>query len=156
MEVKITNFQLLKGISFPTSTSWDIYVWILVMFVGGDQFLELFLDLQFLLCILIRNLPICTKNWQIYFSNSSRSIFLKRCYTKMLLWPQGSAMCTAIFYHHNNMPFLTKTFCHYQYCTTKTFCHQRHCTTRLFQLWQSTIKTFCNILWWLWSLWCWC
>ena len=36
MNVKIINFQLLKGISFVTGTSWDIHVWILVIFVGAD------------------------------------------------------------------------------------------------------------------------
>ena len=57
MKVKITNFHMLHEISLPTSTSWDIHILILVMFVGAD--LENFLDIKLLLCILIRNLPIC-------------------------------------------------------------------------------------------------
>ena len=67
MKVKTINFLLLKGISFPTFTSWEIYVWILVMFVGADQFLEIFLDLQFLPCILSRYLPMCTQNLVILY-----------------------------------------------------------------------------------------
>ena len=52
MKVKTISFQLFKGISFTTWTSWDIHVWTLVMFMDADQILEIFLDLQFLLCIL--------------------------------------------------------------------------------------------------------
>ena len=62
MKVKTINFQLLKGISFSTLTSWDIHFWIMVMFVGADQFLEIFLDLHFLSCILTRYWPMCTTN----------------------------------------------------------------------------------------------
>ena len=70
MKIRTMNFQLLKGIIFPTFTSWDIHIWTLVMFVCADQFLEIFLDLQFLLCISTRNIPICTV--------SLATLFLKR------------------------------------------------------------------------------
>ena len=85
MKVNAKNFQLIKEIVFMTITSWDIQVWILVMFVGADQFLDIFLDLQLLSSILSRYLPMCTRNWQLNFWNAIRSIVSKRCCAKMLL-----------------------------------------------------------------------
>ena len=43
------------------------HVWISVMFSSAGQFLDIFLDLQFLLCILIRYLLKCTKNLASFF-----------------------------------------------------------------------------------------
>ena len=48
---------------FPTSTNWEIHMCILVMFVGADKFLEFFLDLNFLVCILTWYLPMRTKHF---------------------------------------------------------------------------------------------
>ena len=64
MKVKTINFQLLKGISFLTSTSCDSNVLILVMFEGADQSLEICLDLQFSLFILTILADMHKKNYK--------------------------------------------------------------------------------------------
>ena len=67
---------------FSTFTSFtSFYIWILVMFVGADTFLEFFLDLQFLSTLLL------------YFWNTIRSTILWRFCAKMLFRPQVSTLC---------------------------------------------------------------
>ena len=77
---------------FPTFTSFtSFYIWILVMFVGADTFLEFFLDLQFLSTLLL------------YFWNTIRSTVLRRFCAKMLFRPQVSTLCIVLCLMHSTV-----------------------------------------------------
>ena len=79
--IETINFQLLNGTSFPTFQ--DNHVWILVMFQGAHQFLENCQDLQFSLCILNRNLTICTKFLANFiFATLSKALFSREVVQK--------------------------------------------------------------------------
>ena len=74
-----------------TKPSWDIHVWILVIFSSAEQFLKTFLDLWFLLCVLIRYLLMCTKNLAIVFFKR----FQQRCFEYIVF----SNLCTVTSFH---------------------------------------------------------
>ena len=71
----------------PTFASSEMYVWILVMFSGGDQFLEIFLDRWFLLCVLTSYLLMCKYYWVWHFLCKTLSVavfcihFLQQCWS---------------------------------------------------------------------------
>ena len=92
MKVKTLNFQLLKGISFPTLTGWDVHIWT-YEYVGADQYLEIFLDLQLFCAYQPVTYQYEQQIWQLNFWNAIRRLFFMRCCDKMLLWQQGSTLC---------------------------------------------------------------
>ena len=55
-------------------------------------------NLPFLLSILTRYLPMWKKKLQLNFWYAIRSIVFKICCAIILFWPQGSTLCTALFY----------------------------------------------------------
>ena len=83
-----SNFLLLPA-EILTFEYWSC-LWVLINF-------KKILNLKIVFCILTWNLQIWNKKRHLYFWNAIRSNVLKRSCVKMLLRPQGSTLCIAVF-----------------------------------------------------------